>query len=233
MTRLASIILLSSTLAVTAIPSAIADVSVAETEGQWQVTADGDRLSEILQSIQSQAGFRLVGADRLTDDPVITIEVSGTLDDVLARLLTGFDYALVYGESPETENQLQRVVLLSGRAGEAPDESQRLSVERLQPEFTEEDGERVSELLQRQVQPLIDAESDLSGEASGGGTMSTAAASPSESSPSSNDGDGSDNAGDGEIDPATQEALAEATRRAQQDLQALVNALRAAENDND
>jgi len=205
-------------------PSAWADISVSHAEGVWEVSATGEPLSDVLASIQSEVGFRLVGADRLIDDNPVNAELSGSLNDVLARLLDGFDYALVYGETPETENQLQRVVLLSGRSGDAPDESQRLSVERLPSELTDEDGERVSNLLARQVQPLIDAESDTSDAGIGNNASLSAAPAAPSTAPATSSGD------DYELDPETQAALAEATRRAQQDLQALVNALQAAEN---
>jgi hypothetical protein len=210
--------------------SAFAEISVQEADGNWQVSAEGEALSEVLSAIQAEAEFRLVGADRLIDDNAVTAEIEGSLDDVLNRLLSGFDYALVYGETPETRSQLQRVVLLSGRSGNAPDETQRLSVERLPSEMSTEDGERVSDLLARQVQPLLAAESVETG--STDTTVAAAATAPASGSTSS----GSESNGDGddyELDPETQAALAEATRRAQQDLQALVNALQSAENDGD
>jgi hypothetical protein len=201
-----------------------ADIDVGQNEDIWTVTAAGEPLSEVLSAIREEAGFRLVGADRLIDDRAVTIEVSGSLGDVLARLLSGFDYALVYGETPETSGELQRLVLLSGRAGDAPDESQRLTVERLPAGVSEEDGERVSDLLARQVQPLIEAEETGAATSNTEETtaLTAAPASPS-SEPATTSGD------DYELDPETQAALAEATRRAQQDLQALVNALQAAE----
>ncbi|GJL97567.1 MAG: hypothetical protein DHS20C06_13840 [Hyphobacterium sp.] len=210
--------------------SAYADISVQENDGDWQVSAEGEALSEVLSAIQAEANFRLVGADRLVDDNAVTTEIEGSLDDVLNRLLSGFDYALVYGETPETRSQLQRVVLLSGRSGNAPDETQRLSVERLPSDMSTDDGERVSDLLARQVQPLLAAESGETGSTD----TTVAIASTTPSSASSSSGSDSDGGGDDyELDPETQAALAEATRRAQQDLQALVNALQNAENDAD
>lgn len=202
--------------------AAMADIEVGQDEGVWAVSAAGEPLSEVLSAIQAEAGFRLVGADRLIDDHPVITELSGSLGDVLARLLAGFDYALVYGETPETADQLQRLILLSGRSGDTPDESQRLTVERLPGELSEEDGERVSNLLARQVQPLIESETAESGSQAGETmALTEAPAAAGDSTPSSND--------DYELDPETQAALAEATRRAQQDLQALVNALQAAE----
>ena len=79
----------------------------------------------------------------------------------MARLLQGYDYAVVYGETPETEGEIQRIVLLSGRAGTAPDDSQRIAPRRLDPAASEEDGERVTEMLARQVQPLVDADNGV------------------------------------------------------------------------
>jgi len=217
-----NLLISAAAIALTFSPAALADIGVGQDDGIWTVTAAGEPLSEVLSAIQTEAGFRLVGADRLIDDNPVTADISGPLGDVLARLLAGFDYALVYGETPGTSGELQRVILLSGRAGDAPDESQRLTVERLPGAVSEEDGERVSNLLARQVQPLIEAETAENG-SQPGETMALAAApaAAGDSTTSSND--------DYELDPETQEALADATRRAQQDLQALVNALQAAE----
>ncbi|PIW30002.1 MAG: hypothetical protein COW29_05220 [Rhodobacterales bacterium CG15_BIG_FIL_POST_REV_8_21_14_020_59_13] len=217
-----NLLISAAAIALTFSPVALADIGVGQDDGIWTVTAAGEPLSEVLSAIQTEAGFRLVGADRLIDDNPVTADISGPLGDVLARLLAGFDYALVYGETPGTSGELQRVILLSGRAGDAPDESQRLTVERLPGAVSEEDGERVSNLLARQVQPLIEAETAENG-SQPGETMALAAApaAAGDSTTSSND--------DYELDPETQAALADATRRAQQDLQALVNALQAAE----
>ncbi|WP_394693765.1 hypothetical protein [Hyphobacterium sp.] len=221
--RTPSKILMAAAFALATATSASADINVEDNDGVWTVSATGEPLSEVLSAIQAEAGFRLVGADRLIDDNPVSADMNGSLDDVLARLLSGFDYALVYGETPETTDQLQRVVLLSGRAGDAPDETQRLTVERLPAELSEEDGERVSDLLARQVQPLIDAESGTTTTAEAETSPLTSAGSSSASETPTTSGD------DYELDPETQAALAEATRRAQQDLQALVNALQAAE----
>lgn len=216
-----------SALLLAASPAAMADISVSQSDGVWEVSAEGDALSDVLAALRDEAGFRLVGADRLIDDAPVTVDLSGSLGDVLARLLAGYDYALVYGETPETEGQLQRLVLLSGRSGDAPDESQRLRVERIPSELSEEDGERVSNLLQRQVQPLIDAENGVDNNASTDTSLVATASAPSSSGSQSEGTTGEDY----ELDPETQAALAEATRRAQQDLQALVNALQASEGD--
>ena len=174
--RYSSKFLIAAAFALATATAASADIGVEDNDGVWTVSATGEPLSEVLAAIQSEAGFRLVGADRLIDDNAVSADISGSLGDVLARLLSGFDYALVYGETPETADQLQRVVLLSGRAGDAPDESQRLTVERLPAELSEEDGERVSDLLARQVQPLMDAESGTTN--AGGGESSTLSATP-------------------------------------------------------
>lgn len=217
--------LLAGTVLFSAAP-AWADIQARESNGVWQVSAEGERLSQVLTAIQSEAGFRLVGADRLIDDNAVTVDLTGPLDDVIARLLQGFDYALVYGETPDTEGQIQRLVLLSGRTGSAPDESQRAGPTRLSDEtMTEEDGERVSALLQRQVQPLVDGDN---GEDSASTTQ--VAALPSGSSSGNGDSTGNEGGSGDDLDAETQAQLAEATQRAQRDLEALVRALREQEN---
>lgn len=208
------------------IAPAAADVSAERNGDTWQVSASGESLSEVLSAIRDEAGFRLVGLDRLEEDPAIDADLEGTLADVISRLLQGYDYAVVYGETPETEGEIQRIVLLSGRAGTAPDDSQRIAPRRLDPETTEEDGERVSAMLARQVQPLVDADN---------GVETTTVASNSVPAGNGSDtpsGDGGNGDGGDELDPETQAQLAEATRRAQADLEALVNSLRAHENGN-
>ena len=94
--------------------------------------------------------------------------------------------------------------------------------------MTPEDGERVSALLQRQVQPLVDADS---GETTGE-TQTAAMASAADSGSGNNDNTGSDSGSGDDLDPETQAQLAEATQRAQRDLEALVRALREQEGNN-
>lgn len=204
-------------------PLAQADITATRSGETWQVNAEGERLSEVLSAIQSEAGFRLVGLDRLEEDPAVDTELTGSLAEVMARLLQGYDYAVVYGETPETEGEIQRLVLLSGRAGTAPDDSQRIAPRRLDPDTTEEDGARVSEMLTRQVQPLVDADNGVEP------TTVAANTTPSSGENETPPADGEDY----DLDPETQAQLAEATRRAQQDLEALVNSLRAHEDGND
>ncbi|MCF8879533.1 hypothetical protein L5876_06890 [Hyphobacterium sp. SN044] len=210
------------------IAPAAADVSAERNGDTWQVSASGESLSEVLSAIRDEAGFRLVGLDRLEEDPAIDADLEGTLADVISRLLQGYDYAVVYGETPETEGEIQRIVLLSGRAGTAPDDSQRIAPRRLDPETSEEDGERVSAMLARQVQPLVDADNGV--ETTTVASNTVAASGNGSDAPS---GDGGNGDGGDELDPETQAQLAEATRRAQADLEALVNSLRAHEQGND
>ncbi|HAQ33954.1 MAG: hypothetical protein CMF74_15275 [Maricaulis sp.] len=217
-------LLASTAFAAALIAPAQADVSATRTDNTWQVSSDGERLSEVLSAIQSEAGFRLVGLDRLEDDPAVETDLSGSLPDVISRLLQGYDYAVVYGETPETEGEIQRLVLLSGRAGSAPDDSQRIAPRRLEPGASEEDGERVAAMLARQVQPLVDQDNGVET------TTTTVAVNTSGSGGSNDPTDTGGGGDDGELDAETQAQLAEATRRAQADLEALVNSLRAAEN---
>ena len=218
---------LASLLASAALTApAVADVNAERNGDTWQVSASGESLSEVLTAIRDEAGFRLVGLDRLEEDPAIDADLEGSLADVVSRLLQGYDYAVVYGETPETEGEIQRIVLLSGRAGTAPDDSQRIAPRRLDSTTSEEDGARVSAMLARQVQPLVDADNGV--EPSTTVASNTVANSGNGSDTPSGDG-GNGNGDDYELDAETQAQLAEATRRAQADLEALVNSLRAQE----
>ena len=218
-------LILASLLASAALTApALADVNAERNGDTWQVSASGESLSEVLTAIRDEAGFRLVGLDRLEEDPAIDADLEGTLADVVSRLLQGYDYAVVYGETPETEGEIQRIVLLSGRAGTAPDDSQRIAPRRLDSTTSEEDGERVSAMLARQVQPLVHADNGV--EPTTTVASNTVAASGNGSDSPSGDGGNGD---DYELDAETQAQLAEATRRAQADLEALVNSLRAHE----
>lgn len=217
------IALLALSAALLIAPQAGAEIRTDRNGGVWTVSAEGERLSAVLAALQAEAGFRLVGADRLIVDPPVHTEVTGDLDTVLSRLLSGRDYALVYGETPETTGQVQRVVLLTGRAGSAPNESHRLTATRLPPasETSAEDAARVSAALQRQIQPLIEAEEIEAGTRTT--SLSGGPGARRDAPPAAPPGGGA--TGD-DLDAETQAQLAEATRRASQDLQALVNALR-------
>ena len=213
-------------LAASAGAPALADIDVEALEtGLWRVSAEGETLDLVITRLAEESDLELRGGDRLASGPGLDGEIEGTLNEVVLRLLRGRDYALVYGETPETQDQIQRVVILSDRVGDiAPDGAARPAAERLEPvrPVTQEDAERVSAMLRRQVQPLLDAEAQANGEA----PAVTSAAAGSASQGPSGDGAGGDG-GDADLDAATQAQLAEATRRAQADLQALVNALQA------
>ena len=64
---------------------AFADIRAEQSDNVWQVSSEGERLSEVLAAIQSEAGFRLVGADRLIEDNPVSVDLTGPLD---CRVLT-------------------------------------------------------------------------------------------------------------------------------------------------
>lgn len=197
---------------------AVAEIRVSEEAGVWTVSADGESLDQVAAAFSEQAGFRLSGGDRLAAGPGLNGAIEGDLRTVAERLLRGRDYAFVFGETPETADQLQRVVILSGRIGDMPATTSdaRPSIPETRPvqPLTEEEAERVSSLLARQIQPLIDAED---------GTGSAAAVTADAGSAASAQAD--PDLSTDELDAETQAALAAATQQARADLQALVNAL--------
>ncbi|MCW5724713.1 MAG: hypothetical protein KIS81_07120 [Maricaulaceae bacterium] len=205
-----------------------AEIRVERTGEAWRVSAEGERLSEVLSALSAEAGFRLAGTERLVANPPVEVSLEAPLADVLYFLLRDRDYALVYGETPETQNQLQRLVVLSGRAGGAPDESHRPAPLRLpdQRPLSSDDAARVAAMLQRQAMPLVMADAgDRAGygPTAGGAPDGRSGTGGGDNGGGNGDGGGNDGGG---LDDDTQAQLAEATRRAHADLQALVNALR-------
>ena len=199
---------------------AAADISISQEAGMWTIAADGESLDQVVAQLSEEAGFRLTGGDRLAAGPGLNGSIEGDLRSVAERLLRGRDYALVFGETPETADQLQRIVILSGRVGDMPLTSEaRPSIPDTRPvqPLTEDEAERVSALLARQIQPLIDAEEG--GETTLAANSASGASTPSAQAPADPDMSTDD------LDAETQAALAAATQQARADLQALVNAL--------
>ncbi|MBL1430385.1 MAG: hypothetical protein COA60_002510 [Robiginitomaculum sp.] len=226
MIKFFSTIVIAITLSIT---PAMADVTVKKQDNGWQVTADAEPITSVLEALGKQAGIKISGTNKLIADPQITGNWSGPLEDVLARILRGADYATETAIAKDGSQYIVRLIVLSGEIGQAPAPRAMQAARRLptpptaeQTEQIKRDGARVTGLLEtkaRVVAGLPHSPSNPVAEArttrAGGGNGIT------------RNEDGSF-----DIDPETQARLAEATRRAQADLQALVNALRQNEQDN-
>jgi hypothetical protein len=198
---------------------AAADISVSRNDEVWRVSADGESLQLVMTRLSEEAGFDLSRAERLSSGPGFDGELEGSLREIVERLMRGRDYAIVGSEDDPESGALIRIVVLSDRVGDLPVTSgARRTAETLPAPSapTADESERVTALLQRQIQPILDADDP---EAQ---TSASAASAASPASPPAQSSDLSDD----ELDAETQAALAEATRRAQADVQALANALR-------
>ncbi len=199
--------------------AAQARVDVRAVDDGWYVKASGEPLTGVLGAIAKSAGIKVSGTTKLVDDPVITGVYQGDLETILPRLLRGADYAFESAATAQGGSRITRLVVLSGIKGKAPKRAVK-TARRLPPAqqparpLTPEEkqqGERVTALLTQRarlgggMQPAADRDDSRNG----GGTGIT------------RNPDGSF-----DISPEAQARMAEATRKAQQNLQALVAAIR-------
>ncbi|WBQ10929.1 hypothetical protein L2D01_03900 [Hyphomonadaceae bacterium ML37] len=199
------------------------DIRIEQADGVWRVSADDQRLGDVLHGLGAQAGFTLTGAERFASERVFNVALEGSLEHVLQALLRDRDYVLVYDETAAADTSGQRLVLLSGRMGADPTPSQRPEPQRLADSFeaSPEDTARLAAMLQNQVQPYLFAEQDDTQDRGAGAPVSATGGAAGAAAPDRGP------AGDAAQPEAASDAqMAEATRRAQADLRALVNALR-------
>jgi len=204
--------------------SALADVSVQKQDSGWHVEANAEPITQVLTELGKQSGLKISGTRKLITDPQITGTYDGDMKTVLARILRGVDYATETTLDENGQTQITRLIVLSGQIGQAPSARAVRTARRVaapptaaEQQQAKEDGARVTGLLETKARVV--AGLDTSVDTSGDNTPAQ---------PAATNGSGITRNPDGtfEIDPATQAQMAEATRRAQADLQALVNALR-------
>ncbi|VAV92734.1 hypothetical protein MNBD_ALPHA06-1851 [hydrothermal vent metagenome] len=203
---------------------AFADVSVQKNDAGWQVVADAEPMTNVLSVLSKQANIKLSGTQKLITDPDVSGTFEGSLKDVLSRILRGVDYATETG----ADAQITRLIVLSGEIGQNPSERVIRTARRIpakpvavDPVQARKDGARVTSLLQTNARV-----------AAGLATQNDQNAKAQSDTAGSGSGITRNEDGTFDIDPETQARMAEATRRAQADLQALVNSLRQNEDQN-
>jgi len=207
--------------------SAVADVSVEKQGTSWQVIANQEPVTGVLSALGKQAGIKIAGTRKLISDPQISGSWDGSIDVVLSRILRGVDYVTETGVNSDGTLRITRLIVLSGEVGQEPSTRAVRTARKLQnlPTAAEtaqakEDGQRVTSLLDNKARVIAGLPNTTG---SSGQSL--------EQDNSAGGGGGITRNEDGtfDIDPQTQARMAEATRRAQADLQALVNALRQSE----
>jgi hypothetical protein len=197
------------------------DIRIEQADGVWRISADDQRLGDVLHGLGAQAGFRLTGAERFASERVFNVALEGSLEQVLQALLRDRDYVFVYDEAAGADAAGHRLVLLSGRPGSAPNPSRRPEPQRLADSFeaAPEDTARFASMLQSQVQPYLFEDQGTPASSAGVAAVAGAAS----RTPASDRAAGEPPV---QSDTDSEAQMAEATRRAQADLRALVSALR-------
>jgi hypothetical protein len=203
---------------------AMAEVTVEKQDAGWKVEADAEPITSVLSALSKQTGLKISGTKKLISDPQITGSFEGSLETVLARMLRGIDYATETTTDADGNQKIARLIVLSGEIGKAPSARAVRAARKLptpptpaQTAQAKEDGARVTNLLETKARVVAGLSS---GDGSAAGSASAAEPARAGSGITRNED------GTFDIDPETQARMAEATRRAQADLQALVNALR-------
>lgn len=207
-------------------PTAPADFVLAVAYSDPIVTVDARNatLEAILDAIAGKAGFALENGAATRNDRVDAVKDTGPVPDVLARLLARYNYSLVFreGAAPRVAKLmvagLKGAPTTAGPALPAPGASAAVA--------PAEAAKRVNSLLTRQA---TTGRPDLAARVQ----PPAAASEPAPAAASAGDGPtpsaGNPKTPGGTVDPmAPNPALAELTRQAQRDVQALVQSLDAA-----
>ncbi len=204
--------------------AAWADVQVKAIQAGWQVDAQNEPLTSVLNTIGKKAGIKVSGTTKLIENPNITAVYEGSLDTVLRRLLRGADYAFETVADDDGNSRITRLVVLSGTKGRAPS-ARAVNTARKLPaprstgaNLTAEErsqGARVTSLLTQRAALVAGVQGEAVPEQASDETQNPASSGITRNTDGTFD-----------ITPEAQARMAEATRRAQQDLQALVSAIR-------
>ncbi len=212
--------------------AALADVQIQSITGaNWQIDAQNEPLTGVLKAIANKVGIKVSGTTKLRDDPMITGKFEGSLEDILPRLMRSADYAFETRKDAQGNARITRLIVLSGIKGRAPTARAVNTARKLPPARTSSaslsadekaQGARVTSLLTKRAQ----LNAGIQAEAAPDQNADT------KDDPKRTSGSGITRNADGgfDISPEAQARMAEATRRAQQDLQALVAAIRRNEN---
>lgn len=207
--------------------TAQAEVNVQKQNGHWHVQASNEPMSKVLSALARKANIKVSGTEKLVSDPEISGSWDGDAESVLARILREVDYATETATDKHGQTRITRVVVLSGQVGKNPKNRAVRQARKLPAHMSpaerqqaKKEGQQVTKLLESRArlaagQPMAPKGQDT--------------AKPSRGANSSGITRNPD--GTYDIDPETQARMAEATQRAQQNLQALVNSLHRADQD--
>lgn len=72
----------------------------------------------VLENLRERFGFVLEGTEKASGGEALTVTLSGSLKEILARLLRNWNYVIV--SSPEDGSGIAKVVILNASYGAAP-----------------------------------------------------------------------------------------------------------------
>jgi len=79
------------------------------------ISAENSRVNEILQSLAGKYGFKIKGIEHVGAAETITTDLSGSLPEVLARLLRNRNHMIV--RSPDNTSGIESVMILNANYG--------------------------------------------------------------------------------------------------------------------
>ncbi len=89
-----------------------------ESPSRIQVEIEDAPVATVLENLRERFGFELEGVEKASSaDEALTLTVTGSLKDVLGRLLRNWNYVIV---SSQTGEGIERVVILNASHGAAP-----------------------------------------------------------------------------------------------------------------
>lgn len=85
---------------------------------QITLTVDSANVAQVLDDMGKRYGFKVIGLSNVTAREPLKATISGSLEDVLGRLLRNWNHMIV--RSPDNERGIQKVMILDSSYGSVP-----------------------------------------------------------------------------------------------------------------
>lgn len=117
--RMKRVFALSLWLSLALPAAAAAAVTVtADNATNIKVEIEATSVAVVLENLRERFGFELDGADKAKDGDALTQTLTGSLKEVLGRLLRNWNYVIVSSE--DESDRVARVVILNSSVGAPP-----------------------------------------------------------------------------------------------------------------
>jgi hypothetical protein len=99
-------------------PGAAAVTVMGDSAKNITVEIEEAPVAAVLENLRERFGFELDGTEKATGGEALTLTLTGSLKEVLGRLLRNWNYVIV--SSPDGGEEVAKVVILNAAVGAAP-----------------------------------------------------------------------------------------------------------------